>query len=164
MAGHLKKMRLDRLTINAQEALRQARVLALAFLICGAASAAEAPQELSVSVKVDKTTIDAGTPLTLTLSFTGDLADATVPTPTFPEGFQVAAQSQATNVSVRMGAMERSISLVYVLVPTRAGTFQLGPFAVEQKDRKMETQPIEITVRKSPLPPTLKPDAERFTL
>ena len=137
---------------------------ALALLFAAAASAAEPPQELSISAKVDKTAVDAGTPLTLTLSISGNLTGAKVPPPQFPDGFQVAATSQATNVSVRMGAMERSTNLVYVLVPTREGTFQLGPFTVEQKDRKMETQPIEITVKKAALPPTLKPGAERYTL
>ena len=136
-----------------------------ALLFAGVALAADAPQELSVSAKVDKTTVEAGTPLNFALTITGDLAGAKIPAPEFPEGFEVAGRTQATNVSVQMGAIQRSTSLVYVLVPTRAGTFQLGPFTVEQRGRKFETQPIEITVKKSPLPPTLKPDQSgRYTI
>ena len=144
-----------RLTLNA----------IVAVLLVAAASAAPAEEGLSVSAKVDKTAVDAGSPITLTLTITGDLSGAAVPAPTFPDSFEVAARTQATNVSLRAGAMERSTSLVYVLIPSRPGTFQLGPFAIEQKGRKMETQPIDITVRKSPLPPTLKPDQSgRYTI
>ncbi|OGW91722.1 MAG: hypothetical protein A3D28_04430 [Omnitrophica bacterium RIFCSPHIGHO2_02_FULL_63_14] len=140
-------------------------VLAVIWLAAGAASAAPVEEGLSVSAKVDKTAVDAGAPITLTLTITGDLSGATVPAPVFPDSFEVAARTQATNVSLRAGAMERSTSLVYVLIPSRPGTFQLGPFTVEQKDRKMATQPIEITVKRSPLPPTLKPDQSgRYTI
>jgi hypothetical protein len=138
---------------------------AAVLLFAGIAPAAEPPQELSVSAKVDKTTVEAGTPLNFALTITGDLTGANVPPPEFPEGFEVAGRTQATNVSVQMGAIQRSTSLVYVLVPTRAGTFQLGPFSVEQRGRTFETQPIEITVKQPPLPPTLKPDSSgRYTI
>ena len=150
-------MRRDRVSLAASAAA--------VLLFAGAACAAEPPQDLSVSAKVDKTAVDAGTPINFALTITGDLAGAKVPAPEFPEGFEVAGRTQATNVSVQMGAIQRSTSLVYVLVPTRAGTFKLGPFTIEQRGRKFETQPIEITVKKSPLPPTLKPDQSgRYTI
>ena len=150
-------MRRDRVSLAASAAA--------VLLFAGAACAAEPPQDLSVSAKVDKTTVEAGTPINFALTITGDLTGAKVPAPEFPEGFEVAGRTQATNVSVQMGAIQRSTSLVYVLVPTRAGTFKLGPFTIEQRGRTFETQPIEITVKKSPLPPTLKPDQSgRYTI
>jgi hypothetical protein len=138
-------------------------LLVAAAVIALGAAAADEPQ-LAVSASVDKTAVDAGTPVKLTISMTGDLSGASVPPLKFPEGFAVAAQTQATNVAVRGSAMERSTSLVFVLIPSQPGTFQLGPFVVEQRGKTLETSPIALTVKKAPLPPTLKWDGERFTL
>ena len=141
----------------------RAGALIAAALICGGA-AAPAP-ELTVSAKVDKTTVDIGSPVTLTVTLSGDLSDAQLPPPKFPDEFQVTAQSQATNISMQGGIVHRSTSLVFVLMPTRDGTYQLGPFTVTQRDQHINTSPIEITVKKPALPPTLKPDANgRFTI
>ena len=137
--------------------------LLAAALICGGASA-PAP-ELTMSAKVDKTIVDIGTSITLTLTLTGDLSGTQPPATKFPDAFQVAAQTEATNISMHDGMVERSTSLVFVLMPTRDGTFQLGPFALIKGDRTIETAPIEITVKKPPLPPALKPDPNgRFTI
>jgi hypothetical protein len=138
-------------------------VIAAAAIAGSPAMAADEPQ-LAVSARVDKTAVDAGTPVTLTISLSGDVSGASVPPLAFPEGFAVAAQTQGTNVAVRGSVMERSTRLVFVLIPSRPGTFQLGPFAVEQRGRTLKTEPIEITVKKAVLPPTLKEDGERFTL
>ena len=147
---------------------RGAALTALLLLGAGMAAgrvfAADERPGLSISASVDKTTVTAGTPVTLTVTVSGDLSGAQLPTPSFPDGFQVAATSQATNVSVRPGALERSTNLAYVLVPTREGTFQLGPFSIKQKNKTTSTEPISVTVEKSPLPPTLKPGGERFTI
>lgn len=142
----------------------RAVVAAAILLSCGVSWAAE-KQELAVSAKVDKTAVDVGTPITLTLTLSGDLSGVQLPTPKFPDDFQVAAQSQATNISMQGGAVERSMSLVFVLMPTRDGTYQLGPFTVTRQNQNVETVPIEITVKKPVLPPTLKPDPHgRFTI
>ena len=142
---------------------RYAGALLAAALICGGASA-PAP-ELKVSATVDKTTVDIGTAVTLTLTLSGDLSGAQLPPPKFPDGFQVAAQSQATNISMQGGAVQRSTALTFVLMPIRGGTYELGPFTVIQQGHTIETSPIEITVKKPALPPTLKPDSNgRYTL
>lgn len=121
-------------------------------------------QDLTLSVKVDKTTVALHEPVTLTLTATGDVSNADFSRLAFPEGFAVSARSQATNFSVRAGAMERSLTLSFVLVPQRAGTFQLGPFTIEHQKKTFQTEPIEITVEQPELPPRLKPQGERFIL
>ena len=122
-------------------------------------------QDLLFSAKVDKTTVELGNPINLTLTLSGDLADVKLPAQNFPEGFAVAARSQSTNFSLRAGVAERSMNLLYVLLPQREGTFQLGPFTVTKKKPQFQTAPIEITVKKPALPPTIKlPPGGRFTL
>ena len=139
-------------------------VIGLAFL--GLLAPALAARDLTFSAKVDKTTVDAGEPVTLTLILAGDLEGAKLSELQLPEGFVVAAQSQSTNFSIRAGATERSTNLVYVLVPQQPGTFQLGPFTITQQKKEFQTQAIELTVKKPVLPPPAKhrPQGERYLL
>ena len=120
--------------------------------------------ELSVSAKADKTSVAVGEPITLTLTMSGDVTGAKLRQPEWPEGFAVAAQSQQTNFSFNAGVMERSLGLVYVLVPQKAGTFKLGPFTVVHEKKELQTEPIEVTVEKPATPPHFQPQGERFTL
>lgn len=132
------------------------------LLVCATAEAE--PQEFTVSASVDKTAVDVGEPVQFTLTVAGEASGLEVPPLVFPEGFLVAARSQATNVSFRAGAMQRSTNLTYVLVPQQAGTFQLGPFELSHQKRLVKTEPITVTVRKAALPPLKAPPGERFTL
>ncbi len=138
-----------------------APVAALLLLATGSPARA---QDLHVSAKVDKTTVNAGEPINLVITLGGDLAGAQVPQWEFPEGFVVLARSQSTNVAIRAGAMERSTSLSYVLVPQAPGTYQLGPFRAMRGTQEVQTDTIEITVKKPVLPPNLRKQGERFNL
>lgn len=133
------------------------------FIVLGLTALAWA-QDLTFSAKVDKTTVDVGDPIQLTLTLSGDIAGVELPAFEFPEGFSVAARSQSTNFSIRAGAMERSTSLLYVLIPQRAGTFQLGPFSLIHNKKTLQTEPIAVSVEKGALPKLLQPHGERFTL
>lgn len=121
-------------------------------------------QDLTFSAKVDKTTVDLGDPITLTLTLSGDVAGVQWPTPEFPEAFAVASRSQATNFSIQAGTIERSTNLLYVLIPQRAGTFRLGPFRLRRGNNTIQTEPIDITVKKGAVPQDLQPHGERYTL
>lgn len=121
-------------------------------------------QDLTFSAKVDKTSVEIGDPINLVLTFNGDVSGVELPPPQFPEEFVVAGRSQSTNFSIRAGAMERSTSLTFILIPQRAGTFQLGPFLIRRRKDEFKTEPIEVTVKKSVLPPRSQPQAERFTI
>lgn len=121
-------------------------------------------QDFAVSAQVDNTAVTLGEAVTLTITLSGDLAGVELPAFQFPDGVAVAGRSQTTNVSIRSGAVARSLSLVYLLVPQRDGTFQLGPFELTQQKTVVKTEAITVTVKKSALPPSLAPPGERFTL
>jgi uncharacterized protein (DUF58 family) len=122
-------------------------------------------EDLAFSAKVDKTTVDLGDPITLTLTLSGDISGVDLSTLKFPEEFSIASQSQSTSFSIRSGTTERSMTLIYVLIPQRAGTVKLGPFSITRHDKELQTEPIEITVNKAVLPPTeLQPQGGRYTL
>ena len=122
-------------------------------------------EEASLTASVDRLQTDLGQPVTLTLALSGDLTALTgVPKVALPDSFQIVAQSQSSNVSIRGGTVERSVNFYYVLLARDAGTFRLGPFEVQRKHGKpLTTDPIQLVVRKPVVPPGSQP-AERFIL
>ena len=138
-------------------------ILLLAFMACAGATQ-PAPPSLSFSAKVDKTSVNVGDPLILTITLGGDISGVEIPVFEFPEGLTVASRSQSSNFSIRLGTVERSLTLAYVLIPQQGGTFQLGPFQITQKNQKFSTEPITVTVEKPAIPPRLGPEGGRFTL
>ena len=111
------------------------------------------PQDLIFSASVDKTTVVLGDPIQLTLTISGDIAGVELPPLQLPEGIVVVGRSQSTNFSLHAGAVEQSMSVVYVLIPQRAGTLELGPFTVSRHQQQLKTSPIAITVKKAPFNP-----------
>jgi len=120
-------------------------------------------KDLQISANVDKSQVELGKPLTVTITLEGDLAGAAVKPFEFPKTFQVLVQSQASNVSVGAGGVQRSVSLTYVLLAREVGTFQLGPFQVMRHDVPVQTESIQVTITKPVLPPETEPK-QRFTL
>lgn len=123
----------------------------------------EGRQTVNISAQVDKTAVDLGSRLTLTITLDGDLAHVNVQDFTLPPGLQIVAQSRASNVSLGGGEVKRSVSLIYVLLAQEPGTFRLGPFQIIHQGKPVLTQPIEIVVNKPLVPPTRK-DTQRYTL
>src|SRR5262245_52610821 len=131
------------------------RVLVFSAALAVGAGMAGAAGELAFSAKVDKTTLEANTPLTLVLTLAGDLAGVELPKIDLPDGFAVGATSQSTNFSLQQGVAQRSTGLTYVVVPQREGVFQLGPFLVRRGKEEFRTEAIEVTVTRPA--PTKKP-------
>lgn len=117
----------------------------------------------SISAKVDKTSVEVGSQFTLILTIEGEFAKAKLQPFEFPQALQVVAQSRSTDLSVQLGSVKRSISLVYVLVAREPGQFQLGPYQVNYRGQPFLTDPIEILVHKPVLPPRLE-ERQRITL
>ena len=121
-------------------------------------------EELTVSAKLDKTSVNIGEPVNLTLTLSGDLTGARLVQPQWPAGITVAASSQSSSFSIRNGMVARSTAVLFALLPEQPGLLQIGPFMIQQGDRTIKTDPIELTVKKPALPPRLSPSTDRFIL
>ena len=144
--------------------MRRPALVLLIGALAVAAAPAEAGGEFAFSAKVDKSTVEAGTPMTLVITLTGDITGVQLPKIQLPDGFAVGGTSQASNFSLQNGAMQRSVGLTYVLVPQTEGVFQLGPFTVRRGREEFKTESIEITVTKPPMQKRAIPEGERFIL
>ena len=140
-----------------------ARKCIAAIIVIGSIGIAWA-EDIGVSAKIDKTTTEIRSPVTLTITLTGNLLDLDFLPPQLPDGFILGGRSQATSFAVHNGAAEQSSTITYLLVPQKPGTFKLGPFAFRHRGKLFQTDPIEVTVKKAVLPPTRQIPAERYTI
>ena len=140
--------------------------LALAALAAAVPALLPSPafaEGVKISAQVDKTTVNIGTQVTLTITVEGDLDHVNLKEWKFPDALPVVAQSRASNVTIGQGQVTKSVSLTFVLVPQEPGTYQLGPFEASHEQTDVKTQPIELTVKKPVVPPT-SPGTQRFIL
>lgn len=136
---------------------RRRHSLALAFAAAWLVPVAAHAEELRIVAQTDKTQVDIGTAVTLTITIEGEAAKAELKPVEFPKPFVILAQQRASNVSIRAGQMSRSVSLIYLLAAQEAGTYALGPFQVVHDGKTYHTDPIEVIVSKPVLPPTTEP-------
>ena len=124
---------------------------------------ADQQPSITISAQVDKTAVEVGDRVTLTITVDGDLTNVNMQDFNLSDGLRIVAQSRASNVSVGGGEVKRSVSLTYVLLAQEPGTFQLGPFKLVHQGQSVLTEPIEIVVKKPVVPPTQR-DTQRYTL
>ncbi len=146
-----------------RKAVKGGVIAATGALVLAVTSAAQ-PAGLNASVSVDKTQVAVGEQLTLTIILSGDLNDVTLDPHGVPPSFDVVAQSRSQNTRFLQGKLERSVSLVYVLVPSEPGKFALGPFRLQQGRNAFLTEPLEVHVVRSNLPPPSSAPVERLTI
>ena len=83
-------------------------------------------KDIAFQSSVDKNRVSLGDDIILSLTFTGTQS---IPAPDFTnvEGFHAKYIGPSTMVSIINGSMSASITHKYVLIPLKAGKFQVGP-------------------------------------
>jgi hypothetical protein len=121
-------------------------------------------QQLQASAAVDRTELEVGQELVLTLTIA---ATATQPVrifnPTF-SGFEVQGTTEFREVNVGDSAMTRVMRREIRLKPTQAGTLTIGSVRIAVGQTVATTDPLDITVRPatSVLAPALLPHVRRL--
>ena len=142
-------------------------VVVLLLIAAGGFSTSAAPAAdhppLAIQAQVDKAAVELGQAVTLTITIEGELSGAELKPPQFPKELPMVAQSRSTNVALQAGVVHRAVSVMFVLQPVEVGTFQLGPFEVQQGQETVHTEPIELTVKRPILPPGIS-SGGRITL
>ena len=108
---------------------------------------------MGITARVDRTSVEVGQVLTLTIVVDGAVDRVQFSPIEFPKAFEVVAQNRASNMSIQGGVLSRSMSLIIVLGAVEVGTFTLGPFTVTQGNDTAKTDPIEVIVKKPIVPP-----------
>lgn len=100
--------------------------------------------DITVQASVDSNRVAVGESLTLSIEVQGA---QDVPAPTLNvSGFQGHYLGPSTQISIVNGSMSASVTHRYTLIARQAGALTLGPFAVEYRGRRYQTDPITVTV------------------
>jgi BatD DUF11 like domain len=133
---------------------RRGSAAALAAAVLALAGAAAALAQ-GIQVTIDRTEATIEDQLVLTVTVAGS-QEARPELPPLPE-FRVLPRGQSTQVQIVNGQMSASVGYNYVLVPTRTGTFTIGPARVDLDGRSYQSRPFTVRI----LPASAQPQASR---
>lgn len=117
-----------------------------------------------VTATVDRTTVQAGEQIVLTIQAEGIQGSMGEPKmPPLGDSFQIYSAGSSRNFSIINGRAASSQSQRFVIVPQKEGTFTIGPVEVDADHQTYRTDPIRITVTSAPPPPSPPPVSEGET-
>jgi len=127
---------------------RGASFLILCFGICQLALA----KDVNFEATIDRNKAGLGQSLQLGLTFDGS---QNMPVPELPaiEGFQARYLGPSTRMSIINGQTSSSVTYVYTLLPTKVGTFKVGPFKFEHNGDTYNSNTIQVEVLETLAPP-----------
>lgn len=103
--------------------------------------------QTSIKAEVDKTTLTQDETFTYKLIITS--SENKLPQPgiaTF-KGFNVISQAQSSTISFVEGTAKTFLVYAFILAPTKAGKFKIGPSSIKIKDKVYSTDSFEIEVK-----------------
>jgi len=102
-------------------------------------------QEISVEAFVDRTTVELGASLQLTLTINGTQSVNPVDLPDI-DGLQSQFLGPSTRISIVNGQYSSSKNFIYALYPLKTGKFRIPAFKITIDSQVYTTQPIDIEV------------------
>ena len=111
------------------------------LLIIGAESA----YGLSLTAKVDKTEATLADQIFLTLSVEGSQRTARPELPDLPS-FEVVPRGSTTRMQIINGQVSSGVDYSYILIPRKAGTFEIGPATLSDGGNTVESNTITLTI------------------
>lgn len=114
-------------------------------------------KELSFEAAVDRNKVSLGSSFQLSLSFSNA---QDMPAPELPsmDGFQSRYLGPSTMMSIVNGKVSGSITHNYLLLPTKTGTFKIGPFKFEHNGDKYASNQLSVEVFQGQIQNTAQPE------
>lgn len=127
-------------------------IRAVAFTILTVSAISLFAQDIKFTAIVNSNQVSLGSRVSLQLKFEGT---QNVPAPALPDfdGFQTRYLGPSTMVSIVNGNMTSAVTHTYHLLPTKTGTFTIGPFSIKIGKDTYTSEPITIEVVDSPVLP-----------
>ena len=104
-------------------------------------------KDVNFEATVDRNKVSLGQSLHLNLTFNGTQSIPALDLPVI-EGFQSRYLGPSTRMSIINGQASSSITHVYTLLPTKLGTFKIGPLKFEHNGDKYNSNAISVEVVK----------------
>ena len=94
---------------------------------------------------LDRASTSVGQAVELTVALSGT-QQSDAPTLEMPDGLQIDYHGQSTQVEIANGRMDTSVSHVFSVLPTREGTYVLGPARVRYPGGQVSTDRLRLVV------------------
>ncbi len=109
-------------------------------------------QDGQLEATLERNRVSLGNPLYLHVTFSGA---QNVNRPEFPgvDGMKIRYVGPSTKMSIVNGQVTQSISHAYLIIPGKAGTFQIGPFSVIHNRHRYVADPVTLVVTGQPSRP-----------
>jgi hypothetical protein len=105
-------------------------------------------QNGSFTASVDNNQVAVGDQFQVTFTLSGSGGGSNFRPPAFNEFFTLSGPNQSTNMQIVNGAVSSSVSYTYVLQAKTEGKITIGPASIDMGGKRLQTQPIVITVTK----------------
>ena len=125
-------------------ALGWSAVLCASFLAVPGATAVGAQEPRTIQVTVDRNQVALGTQIYLTIMLNG-APDEPPRLPELPD-FRVVSRGQQRQTQIINGRVSNNTSYNYLLIPVRAGTFEVGPAVALVNGVEVRSQPFTVQV------------------
>lgn len=118
----------------------------LAISIIQAASTPPPKDNIVVTAVLDRDSIGLDEQAVLQVVVEGSAQDLPQPRlPTLPQ-FEVYSQGRSTNMQIINGAVTRSETYRYILIPNKSGTFPITPISLVYKNKRYKAPDLELTI------------------
>src|SRR5262245_39715732 len=118
------------------------RSLVALFVMVAVASAAA---DVTVQPRLNPARVVVGQPAGLDVEIQGT-QNAAVPTIPVPDGVRLEYRGQSTQVSIVNGSMSATLTHSFLLLPDRAGSFDVGPIRVQAGGRDIDAGNVRLEV------------------
>jgi hypothetical protein len=120
-------------------------LIAYCFLSASFASA----QDKRLEATLERSHVSIGNPVYLSVTFYGAKS---VPRPEFPliSGLQIKYVGPSTKISIVNGKISQSVTYNYLVISSREGSYEIGPFSVRHEGKTYRADAIAFDVSKVP--------------
>ncbi|HBF13362.1 MAG TPA: hypothetical protein DDW49_08285 [Deltaproteobacteria bacterium] len=118
--------------------------------------APESRADVSVQAAIDPSRASLEDELTLTVTVSGSM-QATEPSLPSMAAFKVIPSGTSTSFQIINGQVGSQKAYSYILIPTQEGHFNMGGVSVFLNGKEYTSNPLEVTISKSPHVPSGKP-------
>jgi hypothetical protein len=105
-----------------------------------------------VKAEVDKTTLTQDETITYKLIITSSEDKLPQPEIAAFNGFDVISQAQSSTISFVKGTARTNLVYAFILAPTKAGKFKIGPSSIRIKNKTYSTDSFEVEVKGEIIP------------
>lgn len=106
------------------------------FLFCG---------EVALEFSSDRQSVSVGETFSISLKIKG-VSNSAKPNLTLPSSIQIVNQGESTQIEMINGVMSANRAFSFLISPSQAGEFQIGPVSVNVKGQVYQAGPLKISV------------------